>query len=70
MLRKSSVSVAKDRLRMLVTSARVKCAPEDYDNMCRELYQSLSKYIELTEDNFRVDIYRTEILISFAGEET
>lgn len=70
MLRKSSVSVAKDRLRMLVTSDRVKCAPEDYDNMCRELYQSLSKYIELTEDNFRVDIYRTEILISFAGEET
>lgn len=55
---------------MLVTSDRVKCAPEDYDNMCRELYQSLSKYIELTEDNFRVDIYRTEILISFAGEET
>ena len=70
MLERSSVSVAKSRLRTLVTSDRVSCAPDDYEKICRELYKSLSKYMELTEDNFRVDICRTHILISFAGDET
>lgn len=70
MLKKSSVAVAKNRLKMLVTSDRVCCAPDDYDNICRDIYQALSKYLEITEDNFRVEIYRTHILISLTGEET
>lgn len=70
MLKKSSVAVAKTRLKMLVTSDRVCCAPDDYDNICRELYQALSKYLEITEDDFKVEIYRTHILISLTGEET
>lgn len=70
MLKKSSVSVAKNRLKTLVTSDRVKCSPNDYDNICRELYSSLSKYLKLTEENFKVDICRTYILITFAGDET
>lgn len=70
MLKQSSVSVAKSRLKSLVVSDRVKCTPGDYDNICRELYYSLSKYMELTEEDFRVDICRTHILISFAGDET
>ena len=55
MLKKSSVAVAKTRLKMLVTSDRVCCAPDDYDNICRELYQALSKYLEITEDDFKDD---------------
>lgn len=70
MLKQSSVSVAKNRLKSLVISDRVRCAPGDYDNICRELYNSLSKYMELSEDEFRVDICRTHILITFAGDET
>lgn len=70
MLKKSSVAVAKSRLRTLVTSDRVSCAPGDYDNLCRELHAALSKYLELTEDNLKVDICRTHILITFAGDET
>ena len=69
MLRKSSVSIAKDRIRALIISDRVHCAPDAYDNICRELYSSLSKYMELTEDDFRVDIHRTQVIITFAGEE-
>ena len=69
MLRKSSVSIAKDRIRALIISDRVHCAPDAYDNICRELYSSLSKYMELTEDYFRVDINRTQVIITFAGEE-
>lgn len=70
MLKSSSVSVAKDRLKTLITSDRVRCAPEDYENIRRELYRSLSKYMELTEDNFKIDIHRTYILITFSGDKT
>ena len=70
MLKKSSVSVAKNRLKMLVVSDRISCSPGEYDNLSRDLFQTLSKYLELTEDNFHVEIYRTHIFISYAGEKT
>ena len=70
MLKRSSVSIAKNRLKALVVSDRVQCTPEAYDNICKELYESLSKYFELTEENFQVDIKRTQFIITFAGEET
>ena len=70
MLKRSSVSIAKNRLKALVVSNRVQCTPEAYDNICKELYESLSKYFELTEENFQVDIKRTQVIITFAGEET
>lgn len=70
MLRKSSVSIAKNRLRALVISDRVSCTPDAYDNICRELFEALSKYMELTEEDFQVDINRTQVIITFAGEET
>ncbi|MDE6937371.1 MAG: cell division topological specificity factor MinE, partial [Lachnospiraceae bacterium] len=38
MLRKSSVSIAKDRVKALVVSDRVHCTPDVYDNICRELF--------------------------------
>ena len=41
-----------------------------YDHICRDLYQTLSKYVELTEDNFQVEINRSQIVIRIAGEET
>ena len=68
MLKKSSVSVAKSRLRTLVTSDRVLCLPESYDMICNELYNVLSKYIELTKDDFYVDFQRTHITIQITGE--
>lgn len=70
MLGKASVSIAKDRLKSLVISDRVKCTPDAYDKICRELYLALSKYMELTEEDFYVDINRTQVVITFAGEET
>ena len=70
MLKKSSVAVAKRRLQLLVTSDRINLDPDDYEKLCRDLYLSLSKYMELTEDEIFVDIRRTYIQITFAGEET
>ncbi len=69
MLNKSSVSIAKKRLRTLVTSDRFLCLPESYDNICRELYNVLSKYIEFTKDDFHIEIKRTHIIIYFTGED-
>ena len=69
MQRKSSVNIARDRIRALVTSDRVNCTPEAYDKICRELHEVLSKYIEFTEDNFHVQITRPHLLIDFSGEE-
>lgn len=68
MLRKSSVSIAKERLQLLITSDRVSCMPDSYDMICKELFNVLSKYIEITKDDFNVEINRTHILIHFTGE--
>ena len=70
MLKKSSVVIAKDRLKALVVSDRVSCIPGAYENICRELYESLSKYMELTEENFQVEFKRTQVIITFTGEDT
>ena len=64
-MKRSSVSIARNRLRALVTSDRAA-----YEEICRELYGALSKYMELTEDNFQVEINRTQVIITFLGEET
>lgn len=69
MKRRSSVAIARDRIRALVTSDRVNCAPEAYEHIRRELYELLSKYIELTEDDFQVEITRSHLLVIFSGEE-
>ena len=61
MLKKSSVSVAKSRLKLLIVSDRISCSPAEYENISRDLFQTLSKYLE---------IYRTHIFISYVGEET
>ena len=54
MLKNSSVSIAKNRLRTLVISDRVQCTPSAYEHICKDLYETLSKYMELTEDDFHV----------------
>ncbi len=69
MLKRSSVSVAKDRLKVLVISDRVHCKPDACDKMRKELYQTLSKYIELTPEKFDIEITRTHIHIKLTGEE-
>lgn len=47
MVRRSSVRIAKDRLKVLVGTDRMQCKPDFYEKISRELYQTLSKYIEI-----------------------
>ena len=69
MLRKSSVSIAKRRLKNLLTSDRVLCLPESYDHISREIYNVLSRYIDVTEDKFHIEFERTRLIIYYTGED-
>lgn len=68
MVKRSSVRIAKDRLKVLVVSDRMKCQPDAYEKMNRELYQVLSKYMEITPEEFDVSYTRTQIHIKLTGE--
>jgi len=68
MLKKSSVPIAKERLLQLVTADRVSMLPESYDRIYNDLYHVLSRYLQITKDDFQVEINRTYILIHFTGE--
>lgn len=69
MLKRTSVLIAKERLEALVASDRMHCKPEAYDLICRELYRTLSKYMEITEEDFFVSIHRSAIHIQLTGEK-
>ena len=69
MIKKSSVDIAKERLKALVDSDRVSCRPEDIEKITWELYRSLSKYIELTSEDFSVSFTRNNIHIKLIGED-
>ena len=66
---KSSVALAKDRLKVLVVSDRVHCTPDAYERICTELQQTLSKYIEISPEDFDVSITRTHVHIKITGEK-
>ena len=67
--KKSSVPIAKDRLKTLLVSDRVNCKPNTYEIMTRELYQTISKYIEISPDAFDVQVTHSKIQITIVGEE-
>lgn len=68
--RNDSVSVAKDRLKTLLVSDRVNCTPDALDKIKLELYKTVSKYIDVTPQEFDVKISRTNIHIKLTGEDS
>ena len=57
-----SVTIAKDRLRNLLITDRIQCTPD-------MIYQTISKYIEISPEQFDVKITRTDIHIKYTGEK-
>ena len=45
-----SVSVAKERLKNLLVSDRIQCAPDAVDRLSKDLYYTVSKYMEITPE--------------------
>ena len=66
----SSVLIAKDWLKVLLVSDRVNCTPDALEKIKLELYKTISKYIDVTPENFDVQISRTNIHIKITGEES
>ncbi len=64
----SSVSVAKNRLKVLLVSDRVDCTPDKLEKINLELYKTISKYIEVSPEEFDVRITRSSIFIKLTGE--
>lgn len=69
MLRRSSVSIAKERLEAMVVSDRVHCKPDEYELIRHELLKTLSKYMEIREKDCKISITRSSIHIYLTGEK-
>jgi cell division topological specificity factor len=65
----SSVRIAKDRLKVLLVSDRVNCTPDSYEKIKYELFQTISKYLDVVQDEFEVHINRNDIHIKLTGED-
>ena len=65
----SSVMIAKDRLKALLVSDRVNCTPDAFDKMKKELFKTVSKYLDVAPKEFEVQITRTDIHIKLTGED-
>ncbi|MCC2253180.1 cell division topological specificity factor MinE [Ruminococcus sp. CLA-AA-H200] len=63
-----SVFIAKERLKNLLISDRMQCAPESADRLSKDLYQAVSKYVEIRPEDFHIEITRTDIHIRYMGE--
>lgn len=61
--RKTSVTIAKNRLKLLLISDRVNCTPDTFEKLKEELYATVSKYIEVTPEVFDVEITQSNIFI-------
>ncbi|MEF9945125.1 MAG: cell division topological specificity factor MinE [Lachnospiraceae bacterium] len=65
-----SVTVAKNRLKLLLVSDRTDCLPDMVENLSRDLYQTVAKYMQITKEEFDVRITHTSISIRIMGEDT
>ena len=64
-----SVNIAKERLKNLLTSDRMQCAPEAAQRLPADLYHTISKYVEIRPEDFNIEITRTDIHIKYMGEK-
>ena len=63
-----SVLIARERLKNLLVSDRVQCAPDAVERLTKELYQTVSKYMEIEPAQIDIEITRTDIHIKYMGE--
>ena len=67
--KRTSVTIVKERLRLILSSDRVNSTPEYMERIAEELFLTVSKYIEITPENFTVQITQSDIHIQLAGEK-
>ncbi len=65
----TSVDIAKDRIKALLVSDRVNCTPDTFEKLQNDLYKTISKYIEVIPEEFKVKMTSTYIYIQLIGED-
>lgn len=65
-----SVQVAKERLKHLLNADRMKCTPDTAEKLTSDIYHTVSKYIEVRQEDFDVQITRSDIHIKYTGEKS
>ena len=58
--KKTSSTVAKDRLRLVLVSDRAGCSPEIMEQIKNDIILVLSKYIEIDQEGLDIKIMQTE----------
>ena len=58
--KKSSGSVAKDRLKLLLVSDRANCSPELMEMIKNDIINVISKYMEIDAEGLDIQITQTE----------
>ena len=59
--KKSSGSVAKDRLKLVLVSDRANCSPELMEQIKNDIIQVISKYVEIDLEGLDIKISQTEM---------
>ncbi|MDD3361064.1 MAG: cell division topological specificity factor MinE [Hespellia sp.] len=63
-----SVVIAKSRLKNLITADRIHCTPDNIQLMSTEIYQILSKYLEIKPEDFKISYTHTDIYIHYMND--
>lgn len=58
--KKTSGSVAKDRLKLVLVSDRANCTPDVMEQIKNDIIHVLSKYVEIDMDGLDIKISQTE----------
>ena len=59
--KKSSGTVAKDRLKLVLVSDRTNCSPDIMEQLKNDIINVISKYIEIDTDELDIKITQTEM---------
>ncbi len=57
----SSSDIAKNRLKVAITSDRAVCSPELMERMKNDIIEVISKYIEIDKDGLDIKVTKTEL---------
>ncbi|MCL1936610.1 MAG: cell division topological specificity factor MinE [Defluviitaleaceae bacterium] len=58
--KKSSKSVAKDRLKLVLVSDRINCNDQMFINLKNDVLKTISNYLEIDENAFEIEIINSE----------
>lgn len=59
--KKKSRDIAKDRLKILLISDRINCSPELMERIKNDIFEVLSKYMQIDNDKMEIQVSKRKI---------